>query len=212
VSRLRVAFCVSGRGSLFQAAIREARAIGIAPVLLVTDITAAGELDAFAASNAVPSVRLDPAEGPAFNEALAEHLDGAEPDLVVLTFDRIVPAGIVRRYAGRMINVHPALLPAFAGTRAIERTIRAGVLFAGATIHEVVEAVDAGPVVAQAVVPIEPADDIDAYGRRMYEILEPMFLQVLRWYAEGRVTHDGSGRVRIQGARYGELPVSPAIE
>jgi phosphoribosylglycinamide formyltransferase-1 len=143
---------------------------------------------------------------------LGEALAAAAPELVVLTFDRIVPPSVLDAYPGRILNVHPALLPAFPGMRALERTVESGARVGGATIHEVVEAVDAGPIVAQAVLATDPSESVEAFGARMYALLEPMFLQVLHWYAQGRVGHDDSGRVIVRGATYGTLPISPALE
>jgi len=210
--RMRVAFCVSGRGSLFRAAVSQAVTIGIRPVLLVTETKSSAELDAFARDHGLPHVRLDPKPRDAFDRELARVLQEADADLISLTFDRILPAEIVRAHAGRIINVHPALLPAFAGTRGVERTLESGARIGGATVHEVIDEVDAGPIIAQAVVGTIPGESPDDYGRRMYAVLEPMFLTVLRWYAEGRVEHDDAGRVVVRRAVYGTLPVNPTLE
>jgi phosphoribosylglycinamide formyltransferase-1 len=209
--RMKVAFCVSGRGSLFRAAVSQAEAIGIRPVLLVTETKSSTELDAFARDHGVRQVRLDPNPRDAFDRDLARVLQEADADLISLTFDRILPAEIVRAHAGRIINVHPALLPAFAGTHGIERTLESGARFGGATVHEVIDEVDAGPVIAQAVLGTIPGESPDDYGRRMYALLEPMFLTVLGWYADGRVEHDAAGRVVVRGAVYGTLPVNPTL-
>jgi phosphoribosylglycinamide formyltransferase-1 len=207
---MRAGFCVSGQGSLFRAAVRRRAETGAEPALLVLETKSAADLDDFAAANGIPAVRLDPRDRAAFDRSLTAALVEAKLDLVALTFDRIIPASLVA--VQRMINVHPSLLPAFAGNRGIERTLESGVRVGGATIHEVVEAVDAGPIVAQAAVEITPSDTVESYGARLYALLEPMFLQVLRWYAEGRVTHDERGRVTVHGARYDTLPVVPALE
>jgi len=207
---MRAGFCVSGQGSLFRAAVRRRADTGAEPALLVLETKAATDLDDFAAANGVAIVRLDPRDRAAFDRGLSAALAEAKLDLVALTFDRIIPASLVA--AHRMINVHPSLLPAFAGNRGIERTLESGVRIGGATIHEVVEAVDAGPIIAQAAVEIAPHDTVQSYGARLYTLLEPLFLQVLRWYAEGRVERDGRGRVVVRGARYDALPVVPALE
>lgn len=203
---MKAAFCVSGRGSLFRAAVL---ARVVEPVLLVTEKKSAPGLEDFAREHGIEQVRLDPSPRDAFDRDLTRVLIDAKADLIALTFDRILPAGLVRHYAGRIINVHPALLPAFAGMRGIERTLESGARFGGATIHEVIDAVDAGPIVAQAVVATIPGESVADYGKRMYALLEPMFLSVLRWYAEERVGHDEAGRVVVRGAAYGTLPVSP---
>lgn len=210
--RLRTAFCVSGQGSLFRAAAVRCDESGIEPVLLILETKSAGDLDDFARTRGIAVMRLDPRDRAAFDAAVTKALVDERPDLVALTFDRILPADAVQALPHRIINVHPALLPAFAGTRGIERTLAAGVKIGGATIHEVIEEVDAGPIIAQAAVEILPEDDVDSYGRRMYSRLEPMFLEVLRWYAEGRVEHAAAGRIIVRGARYDSLPIVPAPE
>jgi phosphoribosylglycinamide formyltransferase-1 len=209
---MRAGFCVSGHGSLFRAAVRRRGETDAEPALLVLETKAAADLDDFAAANGVPAVRLDPRDRAAFDRGLTSALVDAKLDLVALTFDRILPPPLVAAYTRRIVNVHPSLLPAFAGNRGIERTLEWGVRIGGATIHEVVDAVDAGPIVAQAAVEIASDDTAQTYGARLYALLEPMFLQVLRWYAEGRVVGDEHGRLSVRGARYDALPVVPALE
>jgi phosphoribosylglycinamide formyltransferase-1 len=209
---VNVGFCVSGNGSLFQAAVTHRAFLQIAPTLLITEKKAAANLESFSSRNQVRCVRLDPRKGSEFEDNLTRELIGADLDLIVLTFDRILPADVVQHYAGRLINVHPALLPAFAGMHGMERTLASGVRFGGGTIHDVVEEVDAGPVIAQGVVGTIPGEPLAAYGRRIYELLEPMFLQTLLWFREGRVERDANRQIVIRGARYGTLPVSPALE
>jgi phosphoribosylglycinamide formyltransferase-1 len=209
---LRAAFCVSGYGSLFRAAVRERDRTGVDPALLVLETKSAPDLDDFAAANGIVSVRLDPRDRAAFDAALTELLIQSGVDLIALTFDRILPPPLVAAYPRKIINVHPALLPAFAGTRGIERTIESGVRIGGATIHEVIDAVDAGPIIAQAAVGVRAGDTPRSYGARLYEQLEPMFLQVLRWYADGRAERDAAGRIVIRDARYDAPPVVPALE
>jgi phosphoribosylglycinamide formyltransferase 1 len=206
---LRVTFCVSGRGALFRAAVERRDQLGIEAVLLVMDVTADENLQSFAHSRGVPWVRLD---ARSLIQDLRGVLDEENPDLVVLTFDRIIPDDLVERFRGRMINVHPALLPAFPGSHPVERLLRSGVRYGGATIHEVTEIVDSGAVVAQAVVATIPGEPAERYGERLYAVLEPMYLAVLRWYAEGRVQRDEIGHLRVEGAAYGGLPISPWLE
>jgi len=209
---LRTAFCVSGHGSLFRAALRERDRTRAEPALLVLESKSASDLDTLAAANGIVAVRLDPRDRALFGAELTRTLVEADVDLIALTFDRILPPPLVAAYTRRIINVHPALLPAFAGMRGIERTLESGVRIGGVTIHEVVDAVDAGPIIAQAAVDIRAGDSVQSYGARMYELLEPMFLQVLRWYADGRAELDAAGHIVIRDARYEGLPVVPALE
>ncbi len=209
---MRTGFCVSGNGSLFRQAVLRREEAGINPALLILESKAAGDLEDFASGHDVPVLRLDPANRSEFESLLTRALLDAQLDLIALTFDRVLPPDLVRSCQGRIINVHPALLPAFPGMRGMSRTLDSGARFGGATIHEVIEEVDAGRVIAQAVIGTIPGEAVADYGVRMYAWLEPMFLQVLSWFSEGRVEHDGEGRVIIRGARYGTVPVSPALE
>ena len=104
----------------------------------------------------------------AFDAALMAEIDKHEPHLVVLAgFMRILTPGFVDHYAGRMLNIHPSLLPAFPGLHTHQRAIEAGCRFAGATVHEVTAELDHGPILAQAVVPVLPEDDAEALAARV---------------------------------------------
>lgn len=209
---LRTGFCVSGNGSLFRAAVRRRAETGIEPLLAVLEAKASADLEPFCSEHAVRVVRLDPADRPRFDAELTSTLIDADLELIALTFDRVLPSPLVRHYRRRIINVHPSLLPAFIGMNALNRALEAGVRIGGVTIHEVVDEVDAGPIVAQAALATIPGESSGSYGKRMYALLEPMFLQVLRWFAEGRVEHDAGGRPVVRDARYGQLPIAPALE
>jgi len=208
---VRVGFCVSGQGTLYRAALLHRAAIGFDASLLVTESKAAADLETVSAKQGVEVVRLDPSDRPAFDRALTRTLLAADLDLIVLTFDRILPPELVDACRERIINVHPSLLPSFPGKNGIGRTVESGVLHGGATIHEVAEKVDTGRMIAQAVVPMIPGQQADVYGRRLYALLEPMYLQVLSWYQEGRVGSEEGGIV-VKDALYGTLPISPALE
>ena len=104
----------------------------------------------------------------AFDTALVQEIDRHAPALVVLAgFMRILTPGFVQHYAGRLLNIHPSLLPAFPGLRTHERAIAAGCKFAGATVHEVTAELDHGPILAQAVVPVLPNDTPDVLAARV---------------------------------------------
>jgi phosphoribosylglycinamide formyltransferase-1 len=208
----KVGFCISGGGRLARAAIQQASALGIVPSLVVLDHTAAPGIEAFCAEHQVRCARLEKMNRELFQTELHRVCTEDRLDLLVLTFDRIVRAPLLDDYAGRMINVHPALLPAFVGTNALERTAGSGVRFGGATIHEVIEELDAGPIIAQCTLALERGESATDYGARLFEMLRPMFLQTLKWYAEGRVEKDCEGKIWVRGATYGRLPVSPCLE
>ena len=104
----------------------------------------------------------------AFDAQLAEVIDRYEPPLVVLAgFMRILTSGFVQHYAGRMVNIHPSLLPAFTGLHTHQRAIEAGCKFAGCTVHEVTAELDVGPILDQAVVPVLPDDTADTLAARV---------------------------------------------
>ena len=104
----------------------------------------------------------------AFEAELVRHIDAQAPVLVLLAgFMRILTPGFVQRYAGRLLNIHPSLLPAFTGLHTHQRAIDAGCRFAGATVHEVTAELDHGPILAQAVVPVLPGDDADTLAARV---------------------------------------------
>jgi phosphoribosylglycinamide formyltransferase-1 len=103
-----------------------------------------------------------------FDAALQAHLDDYDPVLIVLAgFMRILSAGFVRHFAGRLINIHPSLLPAFGGLHTHQRAIDLGCQFAGATVHRVTADLDHGPILAQAVVPVLPGDSADTLAARV---------------------------------------------
>lgn len=208
----RVGFCVSGGGMLCRAAVESASKLGIRPALLVAGPRSAPDLEAFGATHDVPVARLQEVNRADHNERLDRLCGAADLNLLCLTYDRIVPPSLISRYSGRIINVHPALLPAFSGLRGIERTVESGIRLGGATIHEVVEKVDAGPVIAQCVLPVVPGESAQHYGHRLFPLMRRMFLQVIAWFAQGRVCRDAHGRPFIRGANYESLPFSPAIE
>jgi phosphoribosylglycinamide formyltransferase-1 len=209
---VRMVFCVSGGGMLFKAAVREHETLGIDPALLIARPNAAGDLEGFCERHGVRMVRLTKMPREEFNEQMVALCREAVPDLISLTFDRLLTQDFVETYSRRLINVHSSLLPAFRGIDPVRDALASGARYSGATIQEVVFAMDEGPIIAQAVVPIVPGEPREEWGRRMYRLLEPMYLQVLSWYAEGRIEHDRAGRVTIRGARYDSTPISPALE
>ncbi|MBP7745391.1 MAG: phosphoribosylglycinamide formyltransferase [Phycisphaerae bacterium] len=209
---LRVAFCISGRGRLARSALACRTALGFKPVLILTDEKADPSLEPFAQDVGTPFVRLDVHDRPRFDRDLEAACVHATPDLIVLTFDKLVPATLVARFPHAIVNVHLSLLPAFRGFGALRAALEAGVKFAGATLHLVGTDVDGGPIITQGVVPVRADDTPAALGTRIYGRLLPMYLQVLAWYAAGRVWHDTAGRVWIRDADYGDCLTCPAIE
>ena len=127
----------------------------------------------------------------AFDAALAAAIDAHRPDLVVLAgFMRILGTEFVRRYEGRMLNVHPSLLPAFPGLFTHRRAIEAGCKLAGATVHFVTATLDHGPIVAQAAVPVLPDDDEQTLADRVLAREHLIYPLAVRWFVEGRLRVD----------------------
>lgn len=124
----------------------------------------------------------------AFDAALAEAIDAFAPDLVVLAgFMRILSEGFVRRYEGRLINIHPSLLPAFPGLHTHRAALDEGVRIHGCTVHFVTPALDHGPVVVQAAVPVLDSDDEASLAARVLAQEHRVYPQAVRWFAEGRL-------------------------
>jgi phosphoribosylglycinamide formyltransferase-1 len=193
----RTVVLVSGSGSNLQAII-DARLAGQLPVALagvISDRPGAGAL-ARAARAGIPGHVVDcQALGrPAFDAALADVVDGLAPDLVVLAgFMRILDAGLVTRYAGRMLNVHPSLLPRHPGLHTYRRALEAGDREHGATVHFVIPALDAGPAILQYRVRIWPGDTEATLRARVQRGEHRIYPQAIAWFAAGRLAlRDGS--------------------
>lgn len=193
----RIVILISGRGSNMEAIVQrcaaEAWPARIAAV--VSNRPDASGL-AFAAAHGVATAVVDhrgfAGDREAFDAALAAEIDRHEPDLVVLAgFMRILGDAFVRRYAGRMLNVHPSLLPAFPGLHTHRRAIEAGCKAAGATVHFVTPELDHGPIVMQAVVPVLPGDDESALADRVLAAEHVIYPQAVRWFVEGALVVDG---------------------
>jgi phosphoribosylglycinamide formyltransferase-1 len=204
---LRIVVLISGRGSNMEALIR-ARASGDLPADIVAVISnradAAGL--ATAASNGIATAVVPHRAFPdrdAFDAELARTIDAFNPGLVVLAgFMRILTPAFVSRYAGRLMNIHPSLLPAFPGLDTHERAIEAGCKVHGATVHFVTAELDHGPIVAQAAVPVLHGDDADALARRVLALEHVMYPQAVAWFARNElVTENGVVRVTDPAAR-----------
>ena len=137
----------------------------------------------------------------AFDAALMEEIDRHRPDLVALAgFMRIFTDGFVSHYRGRLINIHPSLLPSFPGLDTHARAIEAGVKIHGCTVHFVTPHLDHGPIVIQAAVPVLSGDTEEALAARVLQHEHRIYPQAVRWFLEDRL-EISEGRVRIKGAR-----------
>jgi phosphoribosylglycinamide formyltransferase-1 len=198
---LAVGVLASGRGSNLQALLDASARPGYPArvVIVIADRERAPAL-ARAAAAGVPAVFLDPKgyeDRAAYDAALSERLQAAGVELVCLAgFMRILGPGFVRAWRGRVMNVHPALLPAFPGLHAQRQALDYGVKVTGATVHFVDEGVDTGPIILQAAVPVEPEDTEETLSARILVEEHRLYPEAVRLYAEGRLRIEGR-RVRV---------------
>ena len=197
----RIVILISGRGSNMEAIVdacaREGWNARVAAVLS-NRADAAGL--AFAAARGIATAVVDHrafSSREAFDAALAQAIDAHAPDLLLLAgFMRILTPGFVQRYEGRMMNIHPSLLPLFPGLHTHRRALEAGCKVAGATVHFVTADLDHGPIVAQAVVPVLADDSEDTLAARVLAREHVLYPLAVRWFAEGALQVDGHGVVR----------------
>jgi phosphoribosylglycinamide formyltransferase-1 len=198
---MRCAVLASGRGSDFQA-ICDAVAGGTCPVELVGLITDNPSAEAIARAEqaGIPVTVVDWAAYPdraAYEIALREAMMASRAELFVLAgYMRLLSPETVRAFPDRMINIHPALLPAFPGLRAPAQAVEHGVRFSGCTVHLVNEEMDAGPIILQACVPVYEDDDAETLSARILVEEHRILPEAIRLYAEGRLKRDGR-RVHI---------------
>ena len=190
---------ISGRGSNMEALVQRCAAEGwparIAAV--ISNRADAGGLSCAAAqgiATAVVDHRAQPTRE-AFDAELAQAIDRFAPDLVLLAgFMRVLGPRFVDRYAGRLLNIHPSLLPAFPGLHTHRRALAAGCKVHGASVHFVTAELDHGPIVVQAAVPVQPDDDEQRLSARVLAAEHVIYPQAARWFVEGRL-HLTQGRV-----------------
>jgi len=184
----RVAVLISGRGSNLSALIA-AQDASYKIILVISNVEGAGGLEKAQRSGIATSVI--PHAGKTrevFDAEIDAALRAAGADLVVLAgFMRILSDGFVRGWEGRLINIHPSLLPAYKGTRVHERVIAAKETLSGASVHFVVPELDAGPVIAQASVPVHPSDMPETLAERVLTVEHKLYPEALKLLASGKV-------------------------
>ena len=171
---------------------------------------------AFAQAQGLPAIALDHkahADRESFDTALAEAIDRFSPDLIVLAgYMRILSDAFVQRYEGRMLNIHPSLLPVFTGLHTHRRALEAGVRVHGATVHFVTPTLDVGPIVIQAVVPVSDDDAEDSLPARVLAQEHRIYPQAVRWFVEGRLRiRDGRVSLAEPGCLEGAW-IAPPLE
>jgi phosphoribosylglycinamide formyltransferase 1 len=195
--RLPIVVLISGNGSNLRMIVAQARS-GALPVdvrAVISDTTDAPGL-AWAASAGLTTVALPPRDFPdraAFDRALADKVAQFDPALVVLAgFMRILGAEFVDRFAGRLLNIHPSLLPQYRGLHTHRRALAAGDRVHGASVHFVTRELDGGPVVLQAEVPVRADDDEATLAARVLAAEHRIYPECIGWFATGRLQlHDG---------------------
>jgi len=195
---MRVVILISGRGSNMRALLEADLPVEFACVI-------SNKADApglqIAAAHGVATEVLEHRQFPdraSFDRALAERIDAYRPDVVILAgFMRVLTETFVRHYAHRLINVHPALLPAFPGLDTHARAIAVGVKLHGCTVHFVTPEVDAGPIIAQAAVPVLADDTPNSLAARVLRQEHRLFPLVVRWLAQGLVHVRDDGTVVV---------------
>jgi phosphoribosylglycinamide formyltransferase 1 len=194
---MAVVILISGRGSNMQA-ILEA---GIPVAAVISNRADAAGL-AIAAQRGVATAVVDHhryATREAFDAALAAEIERRAPRLVALAgFMRILTPGFVARFEGRILNIHPSLLPQFPGLDTHARALAAGARRHGCTVHFVTAELDHGPIVAQASVPVLPGDTKEALAARVLEQEHLLYPRAIRWFLDGDVVIEG-GKVRVKG-------------
>jgi len=194
----RVVVLLSGRGSNFQAIAEAQLPIEIAAV--ISNRPQAAGLE-YARSRGIPAVALDHtehADREAFDALLAEEIERHRPDLVVLAgYMRILSAAFIARFDGRLLNIHPSLLPTLPGLKTHERALAEGLKIHGCTVHFVTADLDHGPIVIQAAVPVRADDTADTLAARVLRQEHRIYPQAVRWFAEGRL-EIRDGRVNLK--------------
>ncbi len=215
--RLNIGILISGRGSNLQAIID-----GIERDVIAARVTVviSNEPDAYgltrARTHGIPTRVVDHRSyrgREAFEDQLIKTLKEFQAELVVLAgFMRVLTPHFLQAFPLRVVNIHPALLPAFPGLDVQRKAADYGVRFSGCTVHFVDEGVDAGPIIAQAVVPVYPTDTGETLAERILKMEHQVYPRVIHWIATGKVRVEGR-RVFVDGAKMDEhlSPIEPSF-
>ncbi len=210
----KIVILISGRGSNMQALLEAKLPCQVAAVISNrADATGLEIAKAHNVPTAVVSHR-DYADRESFDVALTKVIDSFQPDLVVLAgFMRILTNGFVEHFTGRLINIHPSLLPAYAGINTHERALQDGVKIHGCTVHFVTANLDNGPIIIQAAVPVLVSDTPATLEARVLHEEHRVFQQAVRWLCSGQRWLDAQGRIasnRLE--QVGTTLISPGLD
>lgn len=206
----RIVILISGRGSNMQAVL-DAK-LEATTAVVISNNPAAGGLE-LARGRGLETAVVNHREYPdraSFDKVLGDRISSYRPDLIVLAgFMRILTQSFIERFHERIMNIHPSLLPAFPGVDTHRRALEAGVRLHGCTVHFVTPAVDSGPIIIQAAVPVLPGDDEARLAARVLEQEHKAYPLAIRWFLDGRLAIE-NGRVRVSGdCRYPGAFVAP---
>ncbi|MEW6118852.1 MAG: phosphoribosylglycinamide formyltransferase [Pseudomonadota bacterium] len=194
----RVVVLLSGRGSNFQAIVQAGLPVEI--VAVISNRPQAAGL-AWARERGLTAIALDHtehADRTMFDARLADEIERHHPDLVVLAgYMRILSPAFIARFEGRLLNIHPSLLPAFPGLKTHERALAEGVKIHGCTVHFVTARLDHGPIVIQAAVPVRTDDTPESLAARVLAQEHRIYPLAIRWFAEGRLVNK-CGRINLR--------------
>jgi phosphoribosylglycinamide formyltransferase 1 len=214
----RVAILISGRGSNMTALIKAAQAADFPAqiVVVISNRADAGGLGQ-AASSGIPILTIESKpfgkDRAAFEAVLQSALDQHKVDLICLGgFMRLLTAEFVQSWYGRMLNIHPSLLPSFRGLEPQAQALRAGVKISGATVHFVTQETDAGPIVMQAAVPVGEADTPEMLAQRILEVEHSIYPAALRLVAGGQVRIEGEACKTVGSTGVSNVLISPALD
>lgn len=215
-AKIRCVVLISGRGSNLSAILKATQSTDY-PALIAGVVANKAEAPGLqlARDAGIPVLVVPNGDYPdraSYDQALQMAVDAYTPDLVVLAgFMRILTPGFVAHYAGRMINIHPSLLPSFTGLHTHQRALDAGVRLHGCTVHFVTAELDHGPIIAQAAVPVCHDDDARALAARVLNVEHQLYPRVVRWFAEGRLQIEGQ-RVRVDGLTQTPMALMAPVE
>ncbi len=210
----KIVILISGRGSNLQALLSAQLPCTVTAV--ISNLADAGGLEIAKQHGITTQVvsHRDYADRASFDTALAKLIDGYQPDFIVLAgFMRILTAGFVNQYLGKLINIHPSLLPAYAGMNTHERALQDGVKIHGCTVHYVTPDLDHGPIIIQAAVAVMDNDSPQTLAARVLSEEHNIYTQAIRWLCTGQVTLNAGGKVRYtQQQVNGATLISPNLE
>lgn len=199
----RFVILISGQGSNLQAIIDHARknSLNVSFERIISNVPSAHGIE-WAKRQGLPVTIVDHrafSSRQAFDEALADAIDACTPDYVLLAgFMRILTPAFVRRFNGRLINIHPSLLPAFTGLHTHARAVESGVGCHGCTIHFVTNELDHGPIIAQAALPVSSQDSVESLAARVLALEHELYPIVVEWLANNQVALNDKGVVTLR--------------